>query len=168
MSPSLLPTEVGFMQVLVVLKGGQLAYQRVFMFSHRDASKTSDFVTLHIASGAHIQLSPSHYIWGALTSPLRHSQIQGTTATWRSRKATNGSGQGRQRGEFAEAVRDEDNGESESSNGAGQDSVTVSRRHLLNTFRIWLEAFGSSQVIAIRPNLNMHHVSVIHANILHR
>ena len=153
-SSSLWSPQPASVQVLVVLKDGRLAYQRVFMFSHRDASMTSEFVTLHTASGARIQMSPSHYVWGAQALALRHSQRSGASTPWRSRKAAIKGGQDRQRSVMVEATRKRDYDEPESSTGAAQDSVTVSRRQLLDTSRLWLETFGDSQVTAITSTNN--------------
>ena len=137
------------MQVLVVLKDGRLAYQRIFMFSHRDASKVSDFVTLQSISGAQIQMSPSHYVWGALTSHLRHSQNDAASASWRSLKAAENNGQNRQGSKPGEAVSEHNDADTNSSTSTAADSVTESCWHLLNSGGLWLEAFGDSQVLTI-------------------
>jgi len=120
-------------QVMVVQNNGRLAYQSVFMFSHRDATTVSEFVTLRTVSDGQIQMSPSHYVWAAPTSPLHHSPDGGATAAWRSRKNDDGG---------AAVV-------SNSFAVAAANSVTVSRRQMLTASKLWDEAFGRSQVFLL-------------------
>lgn len=53
------------MQVLIMAADGHLAFQEVFMFSHRAPQAVSSFVTLRTGSGREISASAGHYIWSA-------------------------------------------------------------------------------------------------------
>jgi hypothetical protein len=127
---------IKFLQVLVVLKNGKLAYQTVFMFSHRDPVTVSEFVTLRTVSGGRIQMSPSHYVWGAPTSLLHHSQ--NAAAPLRRHDAEGNYSQ-------ESEVRRGQEGEHDQQFGVVE-SVATSRRHLLSTYNLWLDVFEKSQV----------------------
>ena len=109
----------------MVLKGGRLAYEPVFMFSHRQAARVSEFVTLRTVSGGEIQMSPSHYIWGSQTSRVSQGSAPDL---WRTHGA---EGEGSQDPEGREAKEID----GQLSDGVMSDvasSVTMSRRHMLS------------------------------------
>ena len=54
--------------MLTAAANGALAFQEVFMFSHRAPSVTTQFVSLHTAGGHHIAASPGHYLWSSPSS----------------------------------------------------------------------------------------------------
>ncbi len=49
--------------MLVSGLNGQAYFEKVFMFSHRNAQKISEYLTLHTASNRSLTITPGHYLF---------------------------------------------------------------------------------------------------------
>lgn len=56
-------------QVLAASRNGDLRYERIFMFSHRDQSALSSNAVLRTETGNVLRASPGHYVWATRAAP---------------------------------------------------------------------------------------------------